>query len=568
MEVLVCAVTFLAYVSTLSFGFIYDDKPVIVDNVIIRSWHFLGQYFIPQLSSGIAPLSETFYRPVTLLWLRLNYALFGLNPAGWHFAMLLGHVLATYLVFVLVERLSDSRRIAFAAALLFGLHPVHVENVAWLTSVNDLLMTVFLLGSLLAYLNSRGGQKLWMALSVLLFFLALLSKETAAVFPFLILGFAVIFARPNAGANVRPAFENSTRVWSSLQTGFVSIPYFMILVIYLAARRIMLHALAQPITLIPWSTMLLTTPSVLWFDLKHLLFPTSSSEFYSLTYVTTPGFESFLLPTLLLLVALVATAYFISRLPDPRLGVFALVFAIATILPTLYLRAIASGNFVHDRFLYLPSVGVVILIALALERIVGWKSRVAVGWAVVTVLSCAAFAGTLSYQMQWASNILLYQNALKYAPDNPIVQVNLANEFANLGHYDRAFPLYLSALKSDPRSWLSNYNLGYAYYSTGRATEAEEYLKRAIQIDDKDPDQFIYLALAQMQHGELTAAAQNAERAIEKAPMSGGFHLVLAKILEAGGNRERAIAEYKAELSAHPENGLARSELQRLQSSN
>ncbi len=561
MEVLACAVTFLAYVSTLSFGFVYDDKPVIVDNLIIRSWHFLGHYFIPQLSSGIAPLSETFYRPVTLLWLRLNYALFGLNPAGWHFAMLLGHVLATYLVFILVERLSDHRRIAFVAALLFGLHPVHVENVAWLTSVNDLLMTVFLLGSLLAYLNSRGGKKLWMAQSVLLFLLALLSKETAAAFPFLICGYAVLFARPNAS-------QNSTRIWPSLRGGFVSIPYFMILVIYLAARRIVLHALAQPITPIHWSTMLLTAPSVLWFDLKHLLFPISSSEFYSLTYVTTPGFENFLLPALLLLAALVATGYFISRLRDPRLGIFALGFAIATILPTLYLRAIAPGNFVHDRFLYLPSVGIVILIALALEQIVGWKSRVAIGWAVVTVLCCAAFAGTVSYQMQWASNILLYQNALKYAPNNPIVQVNLANEFANLGHYDRAFPLYLNALQSDPRSWLSNYNLGYAYYRTGRATEAAEYLKRAIQIDDKDADQFIYLALAQMQLGELTGAAQNAERAIEKAPMSGGFHLVLAKILEAGGNRERAIAEYKAEVSAHPENGLARSELQRLQSSN
>ena len=310
----------------------------------------------------------------------------------------------------------------------------------------------------------------------------------------------------------------------------------MILVIYLAARRIMLHALAQPITPIPWSTMLLTTPSVLWFDLKHLLFPISSSEFYSLTYVTTPGWENFLLPTLLLLVALVATGYFISRLPDPRLGVFALGFAIATILPTLYLRAIAPGNFVHDRFLYLPSVGVVILIAVALERIVGWKSSVAIGWAVVAVLCCAAFAGTVSYQMQWASNILLYQNALKYAPDNPVVQVNLANEFANLGHYDRAFPLYLSALQSDPRSWLSNYNLGYAYYRTGRAAEAEEYLKRAIQIDDKDPDQFIYLALAQMQRGELTDAAQNAERAIEKAPMSGGFHLVHGQ--NPGGRRQ------------------------------
>jgi len=244
-----------------------------------------------------------------------------------------------------------------------------------------------------------------------------------------------------------------------------------------------------------------------------------------------------------------------------------------TTLPTLYLRAIAPENFVHDRFLYLPSVGIVILIALAVEQVSTSKtlqkkrSAVPVKWAVVAILCTAALVGTLSYQVQWASNILLYQNAMMYAPQNPIVQVNLANELANRGRYDVAVPLYLSALQRDPRLWLSNYNMGYTYYRLGRFSEAESYLKRAIQIDDKDPDQFIYLARAQMEQGELVQAAQNAERALQRGPLSPGFHFVLAKILEASGNRERAIAEYKAEVSSHPESALARSELQRLQSS-
>ncbi len=567
LEVLVCAVTALAYVDTLSFGFVYDDKPVIVDNVVIRSWRFLAHYFIPQISADIAPPSSgTFYRPVTLLWLRLNYAIFGLNPAGWHFAMLACHVLMTYLVFVVVRKLSDNRSIAAIAAILFGLHPVHVENVAWLSSVNDLLMSVLLLTSFLAYLNFRGGRKskLWMATSVLLFLLALLSKETAAAFPFVILGFAVIFARPRATGK-------SNLVWSALKDGLVSIPYFMVLVTYLAARRMMLHGMVQPIVPLSWTTVVLTWPSVLWFDLKHLLFPISSSEFYSLAYVTVPGFENFVLPILFLAGALVGAGYWVSKLPEPRLGVFASGLAIVTILPTLYLRAIAPGNFVHDRFLYLPSVGIVILIALAVEQVSNSKmlqrSGAPVMWAVVAILCTAAFVGTLSHQVQWASDLLLYQNALKYAPQNPVVEVNLANELANMGRYDRALPLYLSALQHDPRSWLSTYNLGYACYRTGRYSEAEDYLMRAIQIDDTDPDQFIYLARAQMEQGELVQAAQNAERALQRGPLSPGFHFVLAKILEFSGNRERAIAEYKAEVLSHPENAVAGSELQRLQSS-
>jgi len=563
MEALVCAVTALAYLGTLSFGFVYDDKPVIVDNVVIHSWRFLAHYFIPQISAGTAPPSSgTFYRPIVLLWLRLNHAIFGLHPAGWHFAMLALHVLTTYLVFVAAGKLTGSRRTAALAAILFGLHPVHVENVAWLSSVNDLLMTALLLGSFLGYLNFRHGRKItWMATSVFLFGSALLSKETAAVFPLLLFGFAVIFAPARATENSEPAWS----AWkgSALKDGLASIPYFTVLAIYLTARRMMLHGMAQSLAPLSWTTMVLTWPSILWFDLKHLLLPISSSEFYSLAYVTAPGFENFLLPVIFLLGALVAAGYGISKLPDRRVGVFALGWAILTILPTLYLRAIAPDNFVHDRFLYLPSVGIVILIALAVEQVSASRTLQRTA---VAILCIAAFIGTLIHQVQWASNILLYQNAMMYAPQNPIVQVNLANELGDIGRYDRAVPLYLSALQRDPRFWLSNYDLGYAYYRMGRFSDAEDYLTRATRIDDKDPDQFIYLARAQMEQGKLVQAAENAERALQRGPNSPGFHFVLAKILEASGNRERAIAEYQAEASLHPENALARSELQRLQS--
>ena len=563
-EVLVCAITFVAYLSTLSFGFVYDDKPVIQDNVVIRSWSLVARYLAHKIPADLAlPASGTFFRPVTLLWLRLNYAVFGPNPTGWHFAMLMGHVLMTYLVFLAVEKLTDNRETAAIAGILFGLHPVHVENVAWLCSVSDLLVSIFLLLSFFAFLNYRDGRKLWLAASVSLFGLALLSKETAAVFPFVILGFAMMFAHPRTTVN-------SQRVRAAMKDGLVSVPYFMLLVIYLSARKMMLSGGAQPLAAVSWKTMLLTTPSILWFDLKHLLLPISSSEFYSLDYATAPGLAIFWLPAFLVIAVIVAAGYCISRLRDPRLGVFALGFAVVTILPALYLRGIAAGNFVHDRFLYLPSVGIVILIALALERMADSKTQkrtVAVEWAVVTIIGAAALVGTLVHQVQWTSNFTLYQNAMKYAPQNPIVQVNLANEYASQGLYDRALPMYLTAVERDPRSWLSNYSLGYGYYRTGRLAEAGDYLSRAIRINDRDPDQFIYLALVQMKQGVLTEATQNAESAIERAPQAPGYHLVLGKILEASGNREQAIAEYKAEVSFHPGNKLAGSELERLQSS-
>lgn len=566
MEALICTLTLVAYCGTLAFGFVYDDKPVIVDNPAIRSWSFLTRCFIPQASVGSGPGSGTFYRPVTALWVRLNYLVFGLEPAGWHFAMLAGHVLTTYLVFALVKKLTGDRNTAAVAGVLFGLHPVHVENVAWLASVNDLLMTVLLVGSFLAYLRFRDGRKLrnlWLGTSVLLFGLGLMSKETAAVFPLLIFGFAITFARRRSAEDANP--------WPALKEGLVAFLFLIVLVVYLAMRRLMLHSLASPITPLHWSTMILTWPSVMWFDLKHLLLPVSSSEFYSLAYVTAPDFRNFLLPVFLLFAALVVAGYGISKLLNPRLGIFALLWTVLSILPSLYLRAVASENFVHDRFLYLPSVGVVILIALAVERILSEKALVGGGvtvrWAIVASLCIVAFAGTIHHQAQWANNLLLYKNGIASAPQNLVVQDNLANEFVNLGRYDRAISLYLNILQRNPLFWSSNYNLGYTYYRVGQFADAESYLNRAIQIDDRDPDQFIFLARAQMRQGKLAQAAQSAERALERGPQSPGFHLVLAKILEDSGKRDQAIAEYKTEVLYHPEDTLARNELQRLQSS-
>ena len=594
METLVCALTGLVYLGTLGFGFVYDDKPVIVQNTAIRSWSALADYFVPKAAAGVS--GGTFFRPVTIVWLRLNYMIFGLEPAGWHFAMLIGHVLATWLVFVLARKLTANRITAAIAALLFGLHPVHVENVAWLSSVNDLLMTVLLLGSFLAYLKFRDGRNApvskaslpntlalntspsnisasasiaWIAASIFLFLLGLLSKETAAVFPVMILGFAAICGDSHSAedSSVVPTFTAS--LWFAIRHACVSIPYFTVLAGYLAVRRTMLHGMANPIAPLTWSTMIFTWPTVMWFDLKHLLLPVSSSEFYSLGYVTAPSFNNCLLPVLFLLIAAAAVLYAVTRLNNPRLGLFALLWIVLSILPTLYLRAVAPDNFVHDRFLYLPSVGFVILLALAVQQFpaqLAGEHGPTVKWAIVGIFCAAGLVGTSHHQLQWANNLLLYQSGMASAPQNLVVQDNLANELSDSGRYDEAVGVYLGVLQRDPWFWSANYNLGYAYYRAGKFAEAEGYLSRAIHIDGRDPDQYIYLARAQMQEGNLTEATRNAERALQRSPMSPGFHLILGKIFEDRGQRERAIAEYKMEVLHHPENAIARSILANLQS--
>jgi hypothetical protein len=182
-ETLACAIGFLAYVPTLGFQFVYDDKPQIIQNPAIRAWRYLPNYFTSHVWAELYPhVGSDYYRPVFLLWFRLNHAMFGVNPVGWHLTTVLCHVAATYLVFRLVRRLAASPWTAFSAATLFALHPVYIESVAWVSGVTDPLLAILLLGSFLAYMRFREGNRWgWMGLALAFFVLGLLEKETAVV---------------------------------------------------------------------------------------------------------------------------------------------------------------------------------------------------------------------------------------------------------------------------------------------------------------------------------------------------------------------------------------------------
>ena len=278
-QTLACALAFLVYVPTLGFQFVYDDKPQIIENPAIHSWRYLPNYFTSHAWAELYPhVSGNYYRPLFLLWFRLNHAMFGLDPKGWHLTTILCHVAATYLVFGLVRRLAASPWIAFSAATLFALHPVHIESVAWVSGVTDPLMAIFLIGSFLAYLRFREGRRWgWMAWALLLFALGLLEKETAVVLGPLVFVYAWLYAEQRAWLS---------RLVIALKhcVGFLGLT-----ILYLPLRAHVLRGLSHSVTPLKWSTMALTEPSVLWLYVRHLLFPIGLSGLYGLPYVEASG---------------------------------------------------------------------------------------------------------------------------------------------------------------------------------------------------------------------------------------------------------------------------------------
>ena len=497
------------------------------------------------------------------------------------------HVLATWLVFRIAELLLDDRPMAFVAALIFGLHPAHVENVAWISGVSDPLMACFLLGSFWAFQRSREpraasreqphdekggigllaarGSKLEAAMSLALFALALLSKETAIVLPVLIFAFVLIFERDDeAGSGL------GRRSLAAVQE---SAPYLLLVLVYGIARYRALGGWSHPTIPIGWTEVVLTWPAVLWFYVRHLILPLRLSEFYGLDYVPHFSATAVLLPlAFLVIVALAVTLVLIvigrnSHARSREIARFALVLLIVPLLPVLDLHSLTVGDIVHDRYLYLSSVGFALLIALLIrelaQRLPG-RQRAILPVVSVTIIGVAFAALTITQQMPWASDILLYTRGVESAPVNLTVRDNLASALLKANQPERAIPLYQEVLNRNPDFWRSNYNLGFAYYKTAQFPAAERYLQRAIRINPADADQYIYLAFAQLELKKLSEANENASQAIARSPNTRGYHFVLGLIYEAAGDRARAAGEFKTEIAQHPGNTAASAELQKL----
>src|ERR1051326_5664648 len=189
---LVLLATFAAYLWTLQFGFVYDDLGQIVSNPLVQSWQNLPMFFRGNVWMQQSALGN-YYRPLFLTWLLLNHTLFALHPMFWHLTNIAAHMGATAMVYLLVLRLTREQKVAAMAALIFGVHPVHIEAVAWISGVTEPLLALLMIPSFLAFMNYREkrGSK-WLPLCVACFGAALLAKETAIVLPGLLAAYVLL----------------------------------------------------------------------------------------------------------------------------------------------------------------------------------------------------------------------------------------------------------------------------------------------------------------------------------------------------------------------------------------
>lgn len=560
--VIILLLTLGTFAAVLHNGFVsWDDDLNIVDNPNYRG---LGR---PELGWMFTTLFLGHYQPLSWMSLGLDYLVWGMDPFGYHLTSLVLHAVNAVVFYFLATRLlalalsagredfSVHAGAAFAA-VLFAVHPLRVESVAWVTERRDVLSGLFFLSAIFAYVKAataatEAGYRRWMASAVGIYILSLLSKAVGMSLPVILLALDV-YPLGRLPADPRKWLGEPFRKALREKVPFV----------LLAAATAVLAAFAQTGAMKPVSEHGLTGRLVqagysLAFYIWKTLVPVGLSPLYELPPFFRPGDWIYVLSGLSVLAATVALVFFRRRWPA---GLAVWVAYLALVLPVSGL-AQSGPQLVADRYSYLACLGFALLagggLALVWRR---WLFFTAAAQPLAAAL-LVAIVGSLCYLTSrqvaiWRDTEGLWRAVIAVDPNSAIANNDLGNLLRNQGKLDEAIEHYHRVIKANPTYPAVYYNLGNALSSQGKIDESIESYRAAIERLPTFTRAYYSLGLALVVQGRQDEARENFEQAVRLDPGFAEAHNNLGLILASRGRWDEAIRHYQRALEVRPDFAL------------
>ena len=557
----ILGLTFVAFANTLSNDFAYDDQTQILQNEFIKDLRNAPKALVTEtwfwrVQQDKDPRkqdkpSTPYYRPIFVLYLMLGWHLFGTSAAGWHLVNILLHMTVVYFAFAVVEKVTRDIRLAAIASVLFAVHPLRSESVAWISGITDLLLAAFLLPSLFLYLRYRQqGKRKYLLASLGLFVLAAFTKEPALALPIFIAAYEVLIADQQNPLKVR--------VKKALMLGG---SFFLLAEFYFAVRLYVLGFFFNDLSFksYPSHQIALTIPLVTWKYIGLLLWPYNLSLFHETVMVKSPLDLRFVLPV----VGLVVLGYGLWRVRKSAVALFAALWFGINLLPVLNLSAFGQEFLVQERYVYIPSIGFSMLVAIALAKIPidRWfavRSRRTAQAVLVALLALALTGKTLAQNTVWKDDLRLWNHGVEAAPDQPMSHYILAHKYIDQRDPEMAIQeleAYMR-LKQDNLIVLSNLAAAHLVTYQNQAavnpsTADRAHLDRAsalcekgLGINDKQPTLWdtlgtVYTFDTSLKNYERAIACF--DRALQLQPDNGMVNFHLGATLAKQGNDEGAI---------------------------
>jgi hypothetical protein len=506
------AVTLLVYLPVLHNGFVnYDDPDYIVNNPHVNAgltWSGIVWAFQSTANSN--------WHPLTWISLMIDCQLFGPNPAVTHSVNVLLHTANTLLLFLLVSRLTGTLwRSAFVAAL-FAWHPLHVESVAWASERKDVLSAFFWMLTLLAYtrfvqkseVGSRKSESTVQPLAsglrlpasgfyfLALFFFAcgLMSKPMVVTLPFVLLLLDFWPLRRFTIYDLR--FTMPRLIWEK-------IPFFALTIASCVITRLVQNGAL-------WSSGSLTfhfrVANALMSYVRYIskmFWPTDLALIYPYPhYWPIAGVIAVAVVLVMLSVIFILQ---VKRFPYLAFGWF---WYLGTLVPAIGLVQ-AGVQSMADRYTYLPSIGLFIIVVWGLNDLLNSRPQKVKIAAVAGTLAVAGCLVVTSIQLKyWRNSIELFWHAVQVTTDNYAAENCLGTALEGIGKKDEAAKLYAESVRVEPDFPLGQFNLGMILLEQGRADEASNHLAAAAQLAPRDPVMQFDFGTYLLQHGSPDEAAK------------------------------------------------------------
>ena len=547
--------TFAIYAQVIGHQFItLDDDAYIKGNVMVNRGVTLA---------GVAWAFSTFdqgnWHPLTWIAHMMDSQLFGMNAGGHLLVNALIHIANTLLVFWFLFRTTHARWPSALAAALFALHPLHVESVAWGAERKDTLSTFFGLLSLIAYVRYAKGPSIrryaWVAITLVL---GLLAKPMLVTWPFVML---LLDYWPLRRFDLTPRKEMGTKLWPLLREKF---PLFA-----LVAASAVITTIAQShggaVRTFQDFPIALRLTNALVSYVKYLLltfWPNDLGVYYPYTTSGTPAWQ--IICAAFLLIGITALCFF-QRKIRPYLVVGWLWF-LGALVPVIGIVQV-GGQTMADRYFYIPSIGLFIVIAFGLADIAETRRLApSLSAAVASGILLALAILTNAQIHRWSNSFTLFKHTLAVTPPNLIIENNLGSALSRSGLHDEAGAHFEKALQIIPAHYDSLLydtllNMGITRFYQNRLPEAIEYCQSALRVRPDAPKahDLLGMALAMQGHGE--AALDEMRHAAELAPNDADIQKDLGVTLARLGRIPESIDHFHEALRLNPYNASAHNNL-------
>jgi tetratricopeptide (TPR) repeat protein len=536
----------VAFGVSLQNEFVWDDLSLIVNNPKINlSLKEIPSVFTTPLweLAGFQESRQVYYRPIAYLYSVLNYKIWGLNPFGFHLTNIILHLINAILLYriaLLLFTIQDTRYttgeerrekdegrgtnirrpssiahhpssivnhaswIAFFAASIFAVHPIHNESVGRVAS-GEVIFGFFIILSLYFFLKEKRY------LSWITFSFALFSKEAAVMLPF---------------ALIIPAMHKR-----GFKKGIIEIiPYLALIGAYLIVRTQVTDAVFGYGAEQSIPARIFTMAAATFDYIRLLIIPYPLSPYYPMrwyTFVTEPK-------VLIAIVVLASITYLAFRIRKDKVMLFLLTFPFIMLAPVIWrVNTFPAGQdlgYIAERFLYVPVMLFSLFISASTLKFVGDRNKQVIkyGWILVIIV----FAGiTLSSNMIWKNDIVLFKKIIEKSPDTAFARLNLAAAYYRHGQLNEALQEDRTALMLKPDYAEAHYGIGLIYHSQGKLDEAIRE----------------YLAVLRLKPGYAAV------------------HYQLGNVYAAQGRLDEAMQEYITVLKIRPDYTNARRNLELLQ---